>query len=84
VQGLLGAAQLGALCEHPGPGDQVEQAEQQGEGDRADAGAGAQHYAERGRGQAAQDERGPGAGGLAGAEGGSDLDDAGGDRPYAD
>jgi hypothetical protein len=35
VLGLLGAAQLGALRQHPDPEDQVEQAEQQREGDRA-------------------------------------------------
>jgi hypothetical protein len=42
--------------------DQVEQAEQQREGDRADAGAGAQHHAERDGDQPAQDEHraGPG------------------------
>jgi hypothetical protein len=32
VQGLVGAAQLDALREHPDPGDQVEQAEQRGQG----------------------------------------------------
>jgi hypothetical protein len=47
VHGLPGAAQLDALHQHPDPGDQVEQAEQQREGDRAEAGAGAQHDAER-------------------------------------
>src|SRR5215467_13822143 len=83
AQGLLGAAQLGALHQHPDPGDQVEQAEQQREGDRADAGAGAQHHAERDGEQAAQDEHGPGPGRLAGGEGGGELHQAGGDRPHA-
>ena len=45
VQGRAGPAQLDALDEHPDPADEVEQAEHLREGDRADAGAGAQHHA---------------------------------------
>ena len=76
----VGAAQLDALHQHPDADDQVEQAEQQRQGDRAEAGAGAQHHAERDGGQPAQDEHRPGSGRLAGSEGGGELDEAGDDR----
>src|SRR5271166_2634313 len=81
VQGVAGPAQLDALHDRIDPLDQVEQTEQQREGDRAHAGVGEQHHAERDRGQPAEDEQRPRPGRLAGAEGGGDLDEAGDDRP---
>lgn len=50
-------------------------------GDRAEAGAGAQHHAERGGGRPAQDEHRPGPGWLARGESGDELDEADDDRP---
>jgi hypothetical protein len=50
-QGLAGAAQLDAAGQCPAPVDETEQAEQDRQGDRAEAGAGAQHHAERDRDQ---------------------------------
>ena len=80
---VAGLAQLDALHERPGAVDQVVQAEQQRQGDRAYARAGEQHRAERDRHQPAEDEQRPRPGRLAGGEGGADLHDAGDDRPGA-
>jgi DNA-binding PucR family transcriptional regulator len=63
------------------PVDQAVQAEQQGQGDRADAGPGEQQHAERDRHQAGQDEQRPHARGLPSLEAGEELGHAADERP---
>src|SRR5215831_15730345 len=81
VQGLAGPAQLNAHRDLRDAVDQGEQAEQQGKGDRADAGAGEEQDAEQDGHQATDDEQRAGAGGLPALEGGEDLKEAADERP---
>jgi hypothetical protein len=78
------AAQLDAAGNLRDSVDEREQAEQQREGVRADAGAGEQHDAEGDGHQAAEQEQGAGASGLPGGEREGELGDAPDDRPDSD
>ena len=81
MQGLPGPAYLDARHDLRHSVDHGEQSEQQREGDRADPGTGSEHHPERDRDQPGHDEHRPGTGGLAPAEGGEDLGEAGHERP---
>src|SRR5215472_5060818 len=73
VYGAPGPAQLDAHHDLRHAVDDAEQAEQQREGDRTDAGTGEQHDTERDGHKPAQDEQRAGARGLAALEGSEDL-----------
>src|SRR5215831_1324482 len=82
--GVPSPAQLDAHHDLRHAVDDAEQAEQQREGDRTDAGTGEQHHTERDGHKPAQDEQRAGARGLAALEGSEDLDEPADDRPDAD
>src|SRR6516162_6492815 len=81
LEGLAQLAHLDARGDLREPVDHAVQAEQQREGDRADAGAGEQQDAEGDRHQAGNDEQRARARGLPAAEPDDDLDHAAGQGP---
>src|SRR6266568_5930777 len=81
VQGLPSPAGLDAHHDLRAAVDQVEQAVEQGQGDRADVRAGEEHDAERDGHQPTRNEQRAGACGFAAAEAGEDLGEATGERP---
>ena len=83
VQVVAGPAQFDADDDLGDAVDQGEQAEQQGEGDRADARAGEQHHTEGDGHQSTQDEHRACPGGLPALERREDLEEPADERPDA-